>query len=67
MKSKENRAVTRCYQNGISVTRKEFREAVRAYNNFEMPLSKRIIMIAREWDPDFFPFLKEYLKSRSIV
>ena len=59
MKNAQNKAITRCYQHGIAISRKDFREFVALYNNFEMPISKRILLIARGWDDKFFEFLKD--------
>ena len=59
MKNAQNRAITRCYQQGIAVSRREFENKVREYNNYEMPISTRVMTIARGWDSKFFEFLKE--------
>lgn len=47
MKNSQNKAITRCYQHGIAISRKDFREFVALYNNFEMPISKRILLIVK--------------------
>ena len=59
MKNAQNKAITRCYQKGIAISRRDFGEFVRIYNNYEMPISTRIMIIARGWDDNFFEFLKE--------
>ena len=56
MKNAQNRAITRCYQQGIAVSRREFENKVREYNNYEMPISTRVMTIARGWDSKFFEF-----------
>jgi hypothetical protein len=65
MKSAQNRAVTRCFKEGIAISGGEFKRLVWIYNNGEMPISKRVMMIARGWDTGFIEFLKEkrFLKS----
>ena len=59
MKNAQNKAITRCYQRGIAISRRDFSEFVRVYNNHQMPISKRIMIIARGWDDKFFEFLKK--------
>lgn len=56
MKSGISRAINRCFNHGIAITNSQFEKLVKEYNNFEMPLSTRIMMIARDWDEGFFEF-----------
>lgn len=62
MKSKEGMAIARCYKHGIAISRKQFRKLVQEYNNNEMPISKRVMLIARDWDDYFIHYLKQNLK-----
>lgn len=63
MKNSQSKAITRCYQQGIYVTCKNFRLAIQEYNGNKMPISKRVMMVARNWDTDFFIFLKSFLNK----
>ena len=61
MKSSTSRAINRCFKHGIAITNSQFNKIVREYNGFNMPLKKRIMMIARDWDDNFFEYAKQRL------
>ncbi len=63
-KPNQSMAVTQCALNGIGISGNEFRKLVHEYNNYEMPISQRIKLIAEDKDQSFYEFVK--LKTTRI-
>lgn len=55
----QNKAITQCYMRGIAISNKKFSQLVKQYNNWEMPISKRVSLIAEDKEPKFYEFIKD--------
>lgn len=58
MKDARQHAINECFYNGVGLTGKEFDRELKAYNNFEMPLSSRCDRVAEKKEPAFIEAIK---------
>lgn len=58
MKDARQHAINECFFNGVGLTGKEFDKELKAYNNFEMPLTDRCERIAEKKEPKFIEEIK---------
>lgn len=49
---------TSIFKEGLYVSRAKLGQLIREYNNFEMPISKRVEQLEKG-DPEFMKFIKE--------
>ena len=63
MKSGTSRAINRCYKHGIAISNSQFDKIMKLYYKNDMPISIQVMIIARDWDSEFFEFAKKELEK----